>query len=306
MGELKLNRVIMNSIAFFYPKRYFILTLFFCVCLAMSKTNVRAAAPQIDEEKVLLNIRKSLSVPLHVEMKITNLQASLFQNFYQGTIQFTSKNNQANQNIFISTDSRYFIVGNLYDVNRDMDLVRRNMINLKDVPYQGGTSAPVIIVEYSDLQCSACKVAHDAFQHEKLIENYAGKVKFVYKNFPLDRYHKWAVKAAVASLCASKQNMKAFWEMQDKIFAQQNEITMEKLDDQMLEFAKTVNLDLKSFKDCYEKQMTLDQVNADVAEGNALGVGVTPTFLVNGRVIAGVPDMSQMKLLIDEFLREKK
>lgn len=259
----------------------------------------------VDEEKLVSNIRKSLSVPVNWKMQIMDLKPSVFTNLYQARIEIMSEKDQRNVNIFVSSDSRYYIVGHSYDVNVDMDVLRQGMIDMKNAPYKGNPKAPVTIVEFSDLQCGSCKNAHRAIEQEKLVESYGDKVRLVYKNYPLARYHNWALPAAVACMCAYEQKPDAFWKMQEEFFVNQSQITPDNLSEKAMSFAKSTGLNLKSFKECYEKQKTLDRVNADLADGAAIGIESTPTFFVNGRIVTGFPGIANFKLLIDHFLNQK-
>jgi protein-disulfide isomerase len=239
------------------------------------------------------------------KVRIVGLKPSPFPELYQGNIEFRFEDNVRFQNLFVTRDSRYYIVGNLFDVNVDLDALRREKIALKGAPFKGSANAPVTIVEYTDLQCGSCKQAHEAIQKDKVLEAYPGKVRYVYKNLPLSRFHPWALQAAVACMCAYRQGREAFWKMQNDIFSDQGAITVENLRDKVIGSTQGSRLDIKKFQECFDNRGTLDLVNADIAEAGALGVGSTPTFFVNGRVVAGYPGSAQLKLLIEEFLSKK-
>ena len=282
-------------------KKIFLVLTIFILVLSFGKL---LKAEVIDEEKVIENMKKSLSVPPNAEVKIVDLKPSQFPNFYQGQIEMSFKGSQFRQSIFISTDSRYYFVGTVYDSNLDYDQMRQKMVNLKDEPYKGGEKAKVTIVEYSDLQCGTCKKAHEMFQNEHLIESYQGKVKLVFKGFPL-KSHNWAMQAAIGCQCAYEQNPKAFWKMTDQIFAHQDEINAGNVDVQISSAAQSIGLKMKLFNECYDKKVPLDRINADVAEGNQIGIGSTPSFIINGRLVVGIPEVAQYKEVINYFLSQK-
>ena len=111
---------------------------------------------------------------------------------------------------------------------------------------------------------------------EQLLEKYPGKVKIVFKNFPL-RNHKSAMKAAVAALAAESQGK--FWEFHDQLFENYN-----KLNDQKIrEIALGLGFDPAEF----EKKMKDPKINAmirqDLRDGSQAGVRGTPTIFINGR-----------------------
>lgn len=257
---------------------------------------------RVDQEKLIPNIRKSLSIPLNWEIKIANLEMSPFPNFYRGLVEISLGEHRRLQNIFISTDSRYYLIGNLYDVNTDMDALRMSWIDLKNAPSKGSPNAPVTIVEYIDLQCSACKVAHEFLEKEKLVENYAGKVRMVYKYYIPTKAHQWAEDASIACLCAYQQSQEAFLKMQNSILLQQNEIAKDNLEIKLASAAHSAGLNMKKFKECVQKKATKELLQAQQAEAIGIGVTSTPTFFVNGRAVLGIPDVVQLRKLIDSFL----
>jgi len=84
---------------------------------------------------------------------------------------------------------------------------------MNDAPLLGDAKAAVTIVEYSDFECPVCRNLHDVLRG--MLPNYAGKVRLVFKDFPLEQLHPWARTAAIAGRCAYQQDPKAFWKMYD-------------------------------------------------------------------------------------------
>src|SRR5262249_11427913 len=142
----------------------------------------------------------------------------------------------------------------------------------------------VTLVEYTDFQCPFCSKAHGTLQD--VLKGYEGKVKIMYKGLPLN-IHNWAEDGAVAGACIYQQNNDAFWKAVDYFFTNQKEITKETLKTKVLEFAKTANLDTDKLSKCMDDKASLPQVQADMAEAQALGFNSTPSFLVNGRPVVG-------------------
>lgn len=137
---------------------------------------------------------------------------------------------------------------------------------------KGSPKAPITIVEYADFECAHCRAAAPVV--DRLVNKYPGKVRVVFKHFPLS-FHPMAKRAAAAAEAAGEQGR--FWEMHDAIFATQN-----LLDDDLLRgHAKAIGLDIKRFEKDW--QAALAKVEASRKEGEALGVQATPTFFVNGR-----------------------
>lgn len=261
-----------------------------------------AGPPSFNEKKFLENVRKSLSVAPDWSLALRDLRKSPFSDFYQGLVEFRSVKMTRSQNVFISKDSRHYIMGNLFDMDVDMDAERRKKVTIKGSPYKGNKNAPVTVIEYSDLQCGSCKSAHDSIRKDKVLESFKGKVRFVYKHFPLSKHHNWALQASIACACAYRQSQKAFWKMHNDIFYEQNLITKDNLRSKVVRSARESRIDVARFQRCYDTRKTLSSVQADINEGNSLGVGSTPSFLINGRLVRGYPGSKNFKRMIQEFL----
>jgi len=109
-----------------------------------------------------------------------------------------------------------------------------------------------------------------------VLEKYPGKVKLVFKNFPL-RNHKLALPAAKAALAAGKQGK--FWEYHDKVFENYNKLTS----DLLTQFAQELGLDVKQFNTDRNSPEISSLINRDLREGSRIGVRGTPTIFVNSK-----------------------
>ena len=164
-----------------------------------------------------------------------------------------------------------------------------------NAPFKGGAEAKVTIIEYSDFQCPFCsKGATLLTQIEKA---YGNKVKIAFKHYPLP-FHAQARVAAEASMCANEQSNKLFWKMHDSMFADQTKLDK----DSLVAKAKAIGAKEADFKTCLESSKFKALVDADVAEGSAIGIKSTPTFFVNGKLIAGAQPLEVFKEIIDEEL----
>jgi protein-disulfide isomerase len=219
----------------------------------------------------------------------------------QAVLRMFSQDAEQNRTIFVSTDSRFYILGNLYDASIDIDAVRRNRIDISKAPYKGKSGAPVSVVMFTDPGCTSCKEAHRAIDDEKMIESYKGKVKLVFKPFPL-KSHPGSFEAAVAASCAGKEDMESFWRYIDAVFARTEPIPAEKIKETLMGIAQDVKLNMKKFEACYDQRETSDPVIASIEEGKNLGIQSTPTFFINGRVYVGFHGVDKLKKVIDELL----
>lgn len=164
-----------------------------------------------------------------------------------------------------------------------------------DAPFKGGADAKVTIVEFSDFQCPFC--SKGAVVLAEIEKKYGNKVKIAFKNFPLP-FHTQAKGAAEAGLCANEQGPKFFWKMHDAMFADQAKLDK----DNLIATAKKVGLKEADFKTCVESGKFKAKVEADVTEGQGIGLKSTPTFFVNGKLISGAQPLEVFSEVIDEEL----
>jgi protein-disulfide isomerase len=175
-----------------------------------------------------------------------------------------------------------------------------------DGPALGSATAPVAIVEFSEFQCPFCRRFHDqtlAQIKEQYVDT--GKVRYVFRAFPLDM-HPQAKPAAIAAQCAARQD--AFWKMHDALFANQPRLGPPLFE----ELAKSLSLDLEAFQACLKQPETAKDVEADVAYGTSVGVTGTPTFfigrlkdnrLVSPQRISGAQPLAAFASAVDALLK---
>jgi protein-disulfide isomerase len=175
----------------------------------------------------------------------------------------------------------------------------------KDWHSIGSNSAPVTIVEFADYQCPYCKLFHTTAFAE-LKKNYidTGKVRFVSRNVPLE-FHPFAMKAAVASLCAADQGK--YWEMRDALISNSIDLSQPAL----LKYAQGLSLDMNSFQSCLDLDKHKSEIQKDQADAAALNIGGTPTFVLgrtsgdklNGLVFVGSQPYSTFDSAIQQALK---
>ncbi len=173
-----------------------------------------------------------------------------------------------------------------------------------DIPRQGtalgSPDAPLTIVEYSDFLCPYCTSA--ALQTVPQIEEEyvaAGRVKLVWKQFPLPGLHgESCIVAAVASECAAEQN--AFWEYHDMLFLNNKNVTFN-IENLKL-FAQDLGLDTEKFNACLDEGKYMDKVAADYDEAERRGATGTPTFFVGQTMVVGAKPYEDFKNAIEDEL----
>ncbi len=147
-------------------------------------------------------------------------------------------------------------------------------------PFVGPADAKVVVRLFSDFQCPACKFAEPAVK--AAMEQYKDRVKFVWKDFPLETIHPNARLASEAGRCAAVEGK--FWEYHDQLFAKQTE--WEGLSNpfaKLVEEAAQVGITSPSFSACLQTRGQTALVRRDISEGFANDVDRTPTVFINNR-----------------------
>jgi protein-disulfide isomerase len=161
-------------------------------------------------------------------------------------------------------------------------------------PSLGPQDAPITIVEFSDFQCPYCRKAEDSLKAVR--QKYGDKVRLVYRDFPLDKLHPNAQKAAEAGNCAADQGK--FWQYHDALFADPSKLGPNDLK----ATAAKVGINGSEFSQCLDGSKYAGKVSSDAAAGNDLGVQGTPTFFINGRSLNGAASPQAFDGIIDEEL----
>jgi len=173
---------------------------------------------------------------------------------------------------------------------------RLDDVDEDDDPVLGKANAPVTIVSFEDYQCPFCKRAFEqTFPQLKKEYIDTGKVKYVYRDFPLS-FHPNAEPAAEAAECADEQGK--FWEYHDAVFQNQDRLGKELY----LELAGKLGLDANKFTQCIESGKYKQEVGDDFNYGSSIGVSGTPTFFINGVKLVGAQPYEAFKQLIDAEL----
>ena len=269
---------------------------------ALAVVLVALALPAVaqDTDQVVKYFRKKNNVPPNATVTVKDIKDSPIKGAKQGTLDIAAGPQVRSMTFTMSPDGRYVIFADVEDVTVDPFKKVAEKINLKGKPFKGKEGAKVTIVEYSDYQCPFCARGYTTLENEVLKE-YGDKVKFVYKNFPLN-FHPWAELGAIGVECAGLQSKDAYWKLYAYQFENQKDINLQNLKDKEKEGLKDSKIDMAKWEKCVDNKDTLPTVKADQAEGQSVGVTGTPAFLINGRLLSGAQPFAQFKAVIDDEL----
>lgn len=171
------------------------------------------------------------------------------------------------------------------------EVLRERLIR-PDSHMTGNLQASVAVVEFADFECPACGRAEEGVR--EIRKKYGDQVRFVFRHYPLERIHPFALKAAEASECAAEQGK--FWEAVEKLYGGQSDLGGPAL----IRYARELGLDVARFTQCLGSGSTLARIQRDAEDARALGVDRTPTFFVGRQRIIGALDPQQFPNLLEQ------
>ncbi len=188
-------------------------------------------------------------------------------------------------------------------------------VSVDNDPVLGDKNAPLTLIEFSDYECPFCKRTFTDLLPD-LKKNYidTGKVKLVYRDFPLS-FHANAEKEAEAAECARSQSNDAmYYKFHDQIFTKTTSNGTGLALTELPIIAKSLGLNVNQFQQCLDSGKFKDEVAKDIADGTAAGVSGTPSWIIGtsskdgqieGQLVVGAQPFSAFKTIIDEKLNGK-
>ena len=170
----------------------------------------------------------------------------------------------------------------LLDLSEDVDAERDHV--------RGPADAPVTLVEYGDYQCPYCGQAELVIRG--LLDEFGDELRYVWRHLPLNDVHPNAQMAAEAAEAAAAQG--EFWQMHDRLLADQDELTPRDL----RKHAEEMGLDVERFWDDLRRGEHDDRIAEDVASADTSGVAGTPSFFINGRRHQGAYDLATLSAAV--------
>lgn len=178
--------------------------------------------------------------------------------------------------------------------------VERIKVSVDDDAVKGIKNAPVTIVEFSDYECPFCARFYQN-TWPKIVSEYidTGKVKLVYRDFPLG-FHRTAKKAAIAAECVRDElGDKAYFKYHNAIYENQKNLNI----DNLKLWAKNLGANEAQFNSCLDNDQYAAEVENDIKDGKSYGVTGAPTFFINGIRLSGAKSFEDFKEIIEKELQ---
>jgi len=299
-------------------RRAFFVLLAICLgCSAQSSPSSSApstpatpAAPFDVVRVVERHVRAQYSLPPDVKVIVGALRSSEFANYDALTVTFVSPDKKQDFEFLLSRDHKTLLRMTKLDLTSDPYAAIMKKIDITGRPTRGNKDAKVTVVNYDDFECPFCSRMHQAL-FPGLFKEYGDRVLFVYKDYPIEDIHPWAMHAAVNANCLAALNVDAYWDYADYLHANQHAISGEKgregqnaeLDRLATLQAQKHNLDVAQLQACLKAQDE-KSVRASLHEGDNLGVDATPTMFVNGQKLDGAVPAEDVRLALDQALKD--
>jgi len=276
------------------------------ICLGCSAQSPPSDVARLVERQV----RSHYALPSDVKVVVGPLRASEFPNYDALTVTMSSSNKKQDLEFLLSRDHKALVRFTKFDLTSDPYAEIMKKIDVGGRPTRGNINAKVTVVNYDDFECPFCSRMHTAL-FPGLFKEYGDRVLFIYKDYPLEEIHPWAVHAAMNANCLGAQNGDAYWDYADYLHANQSAINGEKgRDGQNAELDKLAalqgqkhNLDVGKLQACLKAQDD-KAVRASIHEGDTVGVDATPTMFVNGQKLDGAVPVDEVRGALDRALKD--
>lgn len=284
--------------------------LFFALITA--GCSAQSSPSKLDPEtqrRIEIQLRNRLPIPQSVRVEVGDRRPSDIGGWDALTVNLVSERGRQPLELLISKDGKQ-----LAHMERfKLDELPGSKVNLEGRPVRGNPDAKVSVVVFDDFACQYCAAMHKKL-FTTLLTEYGDRVRFIYKDYPLEQIHPWAVRAAVNANCLGEQNPLAYWDYADYVHANQQKInrnekgerrqlpdSFTQLDESARGSARKLGLDVNRVNACIAKQNET-AVRASMKEGSELGIDGTPHLFINGRRIGGDTDIDNLRAILDESL----
>lgn len=279
--------------------------------LAQGPTSTSAPGLPVDViHQVERQVRAHYSLPADVKLTLGTLRPSEFANYDALTITFDNAQKKQAFDFLLSRDHKTLVRITKMDLGKDPYAETMSKIDVRGRPTRGNKDAKVVLVNYDDFECPFCSRMHSTLFPE-VFKEYGDRVLFIYKDYPLEEIHPWAIHAAVDANCLNAQAADAYWDYADYLHNNQHVVSaakgregqFEELDKQAMLEGQKHKLDEPKLQACLKAQ---DQkaVRASMSEGETVGVNATPTAFVNGQKLDGAVSADEIRAALDRALKD--
>jgi len=202
----------------------------------------------------------------------------------------------------VSADGKYLVMGSEMPLDQDpVAYRRRKLAESAVVQWDAGRTedSAVEIVEFSDLECPACKGKWPIIN--MAVKKFEGRVRHGMVSFPLVMIHPWSFRAASASWCVGEQDPEALIPFKETFYGLQREMEVSLVTPTATDFVSGRGLEEQAFRECYLRPESIGAVHRQMSLGQEMNVQATPTYFVNGWKIQ-VPDGSWFPALVERLL----
>ncbi|MFV2071933.1 MAG: DsbA family protein [Thermoanaerobaculales bacterium] len=186
----------------------------------------------------------------------------------------------------VTADGAYLVLGSNLPLKKDPVTYRRELLAESDLVIwdtESGAKALLEIVEFSDLECPACRSKWPVVQ--AAMEKHGSAIRHGMVSFPLTNIHPWAFRAAAASWCVTRQGPKMMIPLKEIFYSLQREMEVSLVTPTVVDFVAGQGLSEEAFRACYLREPSLKSVLGQMSLGQRLGVRSTPTYYVNGWMV---------------------
>src|SRR5579863_4215818 len=269
-------------------------------------TTASAASDKLPSEATVDSfLHQQFGYESDLTWKINSIKPSIIPGLAEVTVVLANQQGQQLSRFYVTPDGQHAIVGDVIPFGaKPFDPAKKALEKRVTGPSKGPKDAPVMIVEFGDLQCPACKAAQPTIEALVAAEPNA---RFVFQNFPLEM-HNWAVKGAAYSDCVGRASNDAFWKFVSKTYETQSDITAANADEKLTAIADGAGVKGSDIAACAAAPATKSRVEASLALGKSVDVTGTPTLYINGRKVGSFdPHLSEIyKSLVDFAAKEGK
>jgi protein-disulfide isomerase len=264
---------------------------------AKAATTTKTADTALPSEEVVNAFMEQMfGYDSSLSWKITSIRPSQAEGLAEVDVMIQSQQGAQPQKFYVSPDGRHAVIGQILPFGaHPFDAARKQLEKSINGPARGPATAPVTVVEFSDLECPHCKEAQPTL--DKLASENKN-VRIVFQNLPLPM-HDWAMKAAEYADCVGRTSSDGFWKFIESVYAAQSDITAANADGKLTGFADSAGVKGADMAACAAKPETASRVEHSLELGRSLDVNSTPTIFINGRQLTagGIPYEVLLKLV---------